>query len=75
LENNEIFNIFRYSLPVNPYPLEVRIEALIPSGERIRLFTVNYSGGDFTVPYKLPVGTTLVLSMLNRELYREIIGG
>jgi beta-lactam-binding protein with PASTA domain len=75
LENNEIFNIFRYSLPANPYPLEVRIEALIPSGERIRLFTVNYAGGDFTVPYKLPVGTTLVLSMLNRELYREIVGG
>jgi beta-lactam-binding protein with PASTA domain len=75
LENNEIFNIFSYSIPANPYPLEVRIEALIPSGERIRLFTVNYSGGDFTLPYKLPVGTTLVLSMLNRELYRETVGG
>jgi beta-lactam-binding protein with PASTA domain len=75
LENNEIFNIFHYSMPANPYPLEVRIEALIPSGERIRLFTVNYSGGDFTVPYKLPVGTTLILSMLSRELYRETVGG
>ena len=75
LENNEIFNIFRYSIPANPYPLEVRLEALLPTGERIRLFTVNYTGGDFTVPYKLPAGTTLVLSMLNRELYRETVGG
>jgi len=74
LENNEIFDIFRYTIPVNPYPLEVRLEALLPSGERIRLFSVNYSGGEFTVPYRLPVGTVLVLSMLNRELHREMVG-
>lgn len=75
LEANEVFGIFRYTIPANPYPLEVRLEALLPAGERIRLFTVNYMGGDFTVPYKLPVGSVLVLSMLNRELYRETIGG
>jgi len=75
LENNEIFGIFHYTIPPNPYPLEVRLEALLPSSERIRLFTVNYSGGDFTVPYKLPVGTTLVLSMFNREIRRQIVGG
>jgi len=73
-ENNEIFGIFRYTIPANPYPLEVRLEAMLTSGERIRLFTVNYTGGEFTVPYKLPVGTVLVLSMLNRELYRETVG-
>ena len=75
LENNEIFDIFTYRIQPNPYPLNVRLEALLPSGERIRLFTVNYSGGNFTVPYKLPVGTVLILSMLNRELYRETVGG
>jgi beta-lactam-binding protein with PASTA domain len=75
LDINEMSGIFSYNIPANPYPLEVRIEALLPAGERIRLFTVNYMGGDFTVPYKLPAGSTLILSMLNRELYREIIGG
>jgi beta-lactam-binding protein with PASTA domain len=74
ITENEIFDIFRYSIPPNPYPLEVRLEALLPSAERIRLFSVNYSGGNFTVPYKLPVGTVLILSMLNRELYREVVG-
>jgi beta-lactam-binding protein with PASTA domain len=74
LDNNEIFGIFNYRIQSNPYPLDVRLEALLPSGERIRLFTANYSGGNFTVPYKLPAGTVLVLSMLNRELYRETIG-
>jgi beta-lactam-binding protein with PASTA domain len=70
----EIFDIFKYTIPANPYPLAVRLEALHPSGERVRLITVNYLGGNFTVPYRLPIGTTLVLSMLNRELYRETIG-
>jgi len=71
---DEVFGLFRYTIPPNPYPLAVRLEALLPSGERIRLFTVNYPGGRFTVPYKLPVGTILILSMLNRELYRETAG-
>jgi beta-lactam-binding protein with PASTA domain len=75
LENNEMFGIFTYRIQPNPYPLNVRLEALLPSGERLRLFTVNYSGGNFTVPYKLPVGTILILSMLNRELHRETVGG
>jgi beta-lactam-binding protein with PASTA domain len=75
LNNNEIFGIFSYSIPANPYPLEVRLEALPSSGERVRIFSVNYIGGEFTVPYKFPSGTVLVLSMLNRELYRETVGG
>jgi len=74
IADNEIFGLFSYTIPDNPYPLTVRLEALLPSGERVRLFTINYPGGEFTVPYKLPVGTVLVLSMLNRELYRETVG-
>ena len=73
LANNEVFNLFRYPMPRNPYPLAVRLEALLPTGERIRLISVEYPGGEFTVPYKLPAGSTLVLSMLNREIHRETV--
>ncbi|MDR1637141.1 MAG: PASTA domain-containing protein [Treponema sp.] len=73
LEAGEIFAIFRYRIPENPYPLSVRLEALLPSGERRQLITVNYRGGEFTVPYRLPVGTELSLFMLNREMHRETI--
>jgi len=72
--DDETFGLFRYTIPTNPYPLAVRLEATLPQGERIRLFTINYPGGEFTVPYKLPIGTVLVLSMQNRELYRETVG-
>ncbi|GHT57629.1 PASTA domain-containing protein [Spirochaetia bacterium] len=71
--NGEVFFIFKYTLPPNPYPLSVRLEALLPSGERRRIFTVEYSGGDFTVPCQLPLGATLILSMLNREIHRETV--
>jgi hypothetical protein len=73
LEAGEIFAIFRYLIPENPYPLLVRLEALLPSGERRQLIAVNYRGGEFTVPYCLPVGTELSLFMLNREMHRETI--
>jgi beta-lactam-binding protein with PASTA domain len=72
LGESEVFNVFRYTMPENPYPLGVRLEALLPSGERIRLISVEYPGGEFTVPYRLPAGSTLIFSMLNREIYREM---
>jgi beta-lactam-binding protein with PASTA domain len=73
LERGEVFFLFQYPLPKNPYPMPVRLEALLESGERRRLITVEYPGGDFTVPCRLPVGTTLVLSLLNREMHRETV--
>ena len=73
LEPDEVFGLFRYTIPPNPFPLPVRLDAILPAGERIRLFTVEYPGGEFTVPYRLPVGSTLVLTMMNRELHREAV--
>jgi beta-lactam-binding protein with PASTA domain len=71
LKAGEVFTIFSYSLPVNPYPLPVSLEAMLPTGERRSLVTVNHPGGEFTVPYRLPAGSILILSILGRELYRE----
>jgi beta-lactam-binding protein with PASTA domain len=73
LAEGEVFRLFTHTLPRNPYPLPVRLEALLPSGERIRLIGVDYPGGKFTVPYRLPIGSTLFLSMMNREIHREIV--
>ncbi|MDR0689006.1 MAG: PASTA domain-containing protein [Spirochaetaceae bacterium] len=70
-----VFGLFRYALEQNPYPLDVRLEAKLPVGETRPLLTAKYPGGEFTVPYELPVGSVLVLSMLDREIYREEING
>ena len=71
---NEVFSLFSYTIPRNPYPLPVYLEALLPSGERIRLISVDFPGGNFTVPYRLPVTSVLILSMMNREIYRRNVG-
>jgi beta-lactam-binding protein with PASTA domain len=73
VDEGEVFGLFSYTLPENPYPLPVSLEALLPSGERRLLASINHPGGDFTLPYRLPLGASLILSMLNREIYREEI--
>ena len=73
LKDNEVFKIFRYTMPPNPYPLALRLEALYRSGERVRIINTEHSGGDFSVPCKVPAGTVLILYLLNREIYRETV--
>ena len=69
----EVFGLFRFNMARNPHPLLTRLEVILPGGERQRLLTVQYAGGPLTVPFRLPVGSELVLSMLNREIHREIV--
>ena len=71
LAADEVFGLFTYTLPNNPYALAVRLEALLPSGERRRLAAMDHPGGEISIPYHLPVGSTLILTMLNREIVRE----
>jgi beta-lactam-binding protein with PASTA domain len=71
LRENEVFGLFEYTMPRNPYPLPVRLEALLPSGDRMRIIGVDYPGGKFTAPYHLPVDSVLTLYLMNREIYRE----
>jgi beta-lactam-binding protein with PASTA domain len=74
-DGGQVFSLFAYALPKNPYPLPVRLEALLPSGERQELMAVPFRGGEFTVPYYLPAGSLLILSILNREIHREVAAG
>ncbi|MDR2021304.1 MAG: PASTA domain-containing protein [Treponema sp.] len=71
LEEGEVYALFSYTIAPNVYPLPVRLEAQLPNEERRILASVNYAGGNFTVPYRLPIGSTLILSILDREIYRE----
>ncbi len=68
---DQVFGLFRRELPEYPYPLALKLEALLPSGERLSLIEIPYLGGEFTLPYQVPSGSVLILSVLNRELVRE----
>jgi beta-lactam-binding protein with PASTA domain len=71
--DGEVFGLFTHTMPRNPYPLPLRLEAVLPSGERVRIFGVEFPGGKFTVPYRLPVDSTLILTLMDRELYKETV--
>jgi len=75
LLEDEAFGLFSHTMPQNPFPFPVRLEAQFPNGERRQIIGVDFPGGRFTVPYRLPVNTVLILSMLNREVHRETVRG
>jgi beta-lactam-binding protein with PASTA domain len=69
----EVFSLFTYTMTKNPYPLKTLLSAQLPSGERQILLETTFSGGELAVPYKLPSGSVIILSLLGRELHREIV--
>jgi beta-lactam-binding protein with PASTA domain len=69
----EICALYSYRLPQTPVPISYTLTAISPQGERTALITEVLSGGTFTYPYLLPIGTTLSLGVQGRELHREII--
>jgi beta-lactam-binding protein with PASTA domain len=74
LETGEVFALFSYTMPENPYPLSVRLEALLPgASSRELLVETDFSGGTFSFPYQTAPGAVLILSMRGRELYRETV--
>jgi beta-lactam-binding protein with PASTA domain len=72
-KTGEAAGLFRYTLPKNPYPLPVTVDAQLPGGVTRRLVGVNHPGGEFTLPYRLPDGSTIILTMLNREIHRQTV--
>jgi len=73
LLEDEAFGLFSHTMSPNPFPLPVILEAVLPTGERRRIIEVDFPGGRFTAPFRLPLNSVLVLSMMNREIHRETV--
>ena len=69
----EAAGLFTYNLPLNPYPLPLTVEAELPNGTKLILVSTNHSGGEFSMPYALPSGSVLVLSLIDREIFRQTV--
>jgi beta-lactam-binding protein with PASTA domain len=70
---DKICALYSHAIPQTPVPIAYTLTAISPQGERTVLITEVLSGGTFTYPYLLPVGTTLSLGVQGRELHRELI--
>jgi len=70
-EKGMVSGILEETLSVFPYMLKVSLIAQYPTGEKVNLRAVQHAGGPFSVPYKVPNNTVLILSAANRELLRR----
>ena len=66
----QINGIYTHTLQEYPYPVPVKLEAIKPAGQRILLASMKHPGGNFSIPFSLPAGSTFVLSVLDREIAR-----
>ena len=66
----QINGIYTHALQEYPYPVPVKLEAIKPAGQRILLASMKHPGGNFSIPFSLPAGSTFVLSVLDREIAR-----
>jgi len=66
--DGKVYGIFAETLPVYPYPFQLKLEAVTPKGERYELVSMKHPGGSLTVPYAVEEGTVLILTILNKEV-------
>ncbi|HOV93331.1 MAG TPA: PASTA domain-containing protein [Spirochaetales bacterium] len=65
-----INGLFVYKLPEYPYSVPVKVEVLDQNGGRTTLASLKHPGGNFSLPFSLPAGSTIVLTVLDREVSR-----
>lgn len=66
--DGKVYGLFTETLPVYPYPFQIKLEAVTTKGERYELVSMKHPGGPLSIPYALPEGTVLVLTILNKEV-------
>lgn len=70
---NYVHGIFSTRIPEYPYAVPVKLDVIPQEGTRYGIATFNHIGGDLTIPYAVPHGSVLVLSVLEREVERTSI--
>ncbi len=63
-----LYGIYSVNLPKYPYPVNVVLDAVYLDGKREELVTLKHLGGKCALPYAVPQGTVLILTVLNKEV-------
>lgn len=59
--DGQVYGIYHYTLPDYPYPISMRLDAKSAEGDTFTLINFVHTGGELTLPYSLPRGTTIIL--------------
>ena len=71
--NDNIYGIYEEKVADYPYPVPMKIEAYPTEGNSYTLLSFNHPGGNVTVPYAVPSGTTLEFSVVNKVVSRRTV--
>ena len=72
IEDN-YYGIFSMDLVDYPYPVPMTLTAIPVEGNPYTLLEFNHIGGNLTIPYAVPSGTTLVLTVANKIMSKQVI--
>ena len=68
-----VSGIFQAKLPEYPYPVAMKLEAIPAEGNPYTILNLNHPGGNFTLPYSVTRGTTLVLYVVDKVFARTLV--
>ena len=71
--DDNAYGIFQEKLPEYPYPVPMKLEAYPAEGDSYTIVSFSHPGGNLTIPYEVPRGTTLVLSVADKVESRKVI--
>ncbi|HVP18560.1 MAG TPA: PASTA domain-containing protein [Spirochaetia bacterium] len=65
-----VFGLFQYSLPQEPIAVDISLD-VVSGADRRNVLTMKHPGGPIAVPYIVPDGSDLVLTVLEQEVARQ----
>ncbi|MBR1638425.1 MAG: PASTA domain-containing protein [Treponema sp.] len=65
--------VFTAQLADYPYPVPMKLEAKPLEGDSYTLVTFSHPGGNVTIPYTVPHGTTLILKVSEKAVERQTV--
>ena len=71
--NDNYYGIFTTQLVEYPYPVPMKLSAIPEEGAEYSILEFNHTGGNLTIPYAVPKGTTLVLTVADKVQAKQVI--
>lgn len=71
--DDNIYGIYKAQIDERPYPIPMKLEATLADGSSYTIISLNHPGGNFTVPYAVPKGTTLTLYVADKVDSKKVV--
>ncbi len=65
-----VFGLFQYSLPQEPIAVDISLD-IVSGSDRKNVLAMKHPGGPLAVPYVVPDGSDIVLTVLDQEVTRQ----